>query len=129
MSDNWLSTDEQIREVCDQAVKEYGGSDILSIRCPTKEIQAKVRKYLDSKRGGKTIDTYVGALNDNRAGMIDTGHGTRSKTRSKKGDSTPIELEGEGDDTPDQDIDHILDQKHYAQMADLTPDDDLDGLV
>lgn len=128
MADNWLSTDEQIREVCDQAVKEYGGSDILTIRCPSKEIQAKVRKYLDSKRGGKTIDTYVGDINDTRAGLIDTGHGTQSKRRSKKGDSTPIEQDDLGDDTP-VDLDQIVDDKHDCIIADLTPDDELDGLI
>lgn len=141
MADNWLSTDEAIAEVCDQAVKEYGGTSILSIRCPSKEIQAKVRKYLDGKRGGKTIDTYVGGINDTVAGLISTGADTPSKSRAKKGDTPPISRsdedyaemashdDGEGDEDPD--LDQIADDKHSAQMADLTPEDDpeLDGLV
>lgn len=118
--DNWLSTDEAIAEVCDDAIKKYGGTKILSIRCPDKEIEAKVRKYLDSKRGGKTIDTYVGGINDS------------VKATRYEGDDTPVEEpRDDGDDTPD--LDQIVDDKHAAQMADLTPAEedveDVTGLV
>lgn len=104
--DNWLSTDEAIAEVCDDAVKNYGGTSILCIRCPDEEIERKVRKYLDSKRGGKSIDTYVGGINDT------------VKAIHKAGDNTPV-----GDAPP---------KKRGKPPVDDTPveeDDDLAGLV
>lgn len=130
MADNWLSTDAMIAEVCDDAVKNYGGTTILSIRCPDKEIEKKVRAYLNSKRGGKTIDTYVGGPNDSVKATPYEGDDTPAKTRRKKGYMPPIEEDDEGDDTPYESLEQMADCKHDAQMADLTPEDpDLDGLV
>lgn len=137
MADNWLSTDAMIAEVCDDAVKNYGGTTILSIRCPDKEIQAKVRKYLDSKRGGKTIDTYVGGPNDSVAALIENGDGTRSKPRRKTGDDTPVTPdEDDGEMTPEQiavaeEVEEWpRDAMVDAMIGDDPPvDDELEGLV
>lgn len=138
MADNWLSTDAMIAEVCDHAVKHYGGTTILSIRCPDKEIQKKVRKYLDSKRGGKTIDTYVGDINDTVAAQIKPGDSTpkRGKAPQEEGDDTPDELDEDGDMTPEQiavaeEVEEWpRDAMVDAMIGDDPPvDDELEGLV
>lgn len=128
--DNWLSTDAMIAEVCDDAVKKYGGTNILAIRCPDKEIEAKVRKYLNSKRGGKTIDTYVGGINDPikavpyDGDITPDGDGTPKRTRKKR-EPTPV------DDTP-MTMDEAL-EADGEKLAALTGEDhgpfDITGLV
>lgn len=123
--DNWLSTDAMIAEVCDDAVKNYGGTSILAIRCPDKEIEAKVRKYLNSKRGGKTIDTYVGGINDSVKAMYEPGESTPDgddtpKRTRKKRVTPPVE------DTPDE----LTVEPEDDGLSGLVGDDpDLGGLV
>lgn len=127
--DNWLSTDAMIAEVCDEAVRNYGGTSILAIRCPDKEIEAKVRKYLNSKRGGKTIDTYVGGINDSVKAIYEPGESTPD------GDDTPIKKRAKRGRTPVDEpmsMDEAL-EADGEKLAALTGEDhgpfDISGLV
>lgn len=147
--DNWLSTDEAIKEVCDHVIELSAGAMEVDIRCPDAEIEAKVKAYLKNKRGTKFIGTYVGGLHDSVKAIPREGDGTPAKTRRKKGDRPPepeVQIDDEdiirGGDSATEimiksarhaaKMEQIADDKHEAQMADLTPEAervDMSGLL
>lgn len=141
MSDNWLSTDDAIEEVVAHCLKMTGGKMELSIRCPDAKIEAKVKAALKGRKNASLVDTYVGGMNDTVKAVFKKGTHTRSEPAPDEGDDTPITRtddeyaemashdDGEGDASPYESLEQIADCKHDAQMADLTPDDELDGLV